>query len=64
MSRMDVTPATRSLEEEQGNAEAIALLEEWYMTPDDRPADYWDDLLKEIETHPLQFGNEDLELVE
>ncbi|HEY7493604.1 MAG TPA: hypothetical protein VIH59_21150 [Candidatus Tectomicrobia bacterium] len=43
------------------NAEAIALLEQWYAIPDDKPPGYWDDLLEEIEAHPLHFGNEDFE---
>ena len=57
---LNLTPEKRHPEEEKVNIEAIALLDEWYATPDDKPSDYWDDLLKEIETHPLQFGNEDL----
>jgi hypothetical protein len=38
------------------------LLEQWYATPDDKPPGYWDDLLQEIEAHPLHFGDEDLGL--
>ncbi len=37
-------------------------LEQWYATLDDKPPGYWDDLLEEIETHPLHFGDEDLAL--
>jgi hypothetical protein len=37
------------------NAAAIALLDEWYATPDDRPPGYWDARLHEIETHRLHF---------
>ena len=44
------------------NSAALALLEQWYATPDDKPPGYWDNLLEEIESHPLHFGGEDLEL--
>jgi uncharacterized phage-associated protein len=59
---LTLTPAKHSTEKNGENTEAIALLEEWYATPDDKPPGYWDDLLEEIETNPLHFGDEDLEL--
>ncbi len=59
---LKLTPAKQSTENDGENVESIALLEQWYATPDDKPPGYWDDLLKEIETHPLHFGDEDLEL--
>jgi uncharacterized phage-associated protein len=55
-------PAKQRTEHDRENMEAIALLEQWYATPDDKPPGYWDDLLGEIESHPLQFGDEDLSL--
>jgi len=54
--------AKQSTEKDGENVEAIALLEQWYATPDNKPPGYWDDLLEEIEAHPLHFGDEDLEL--
>lgn len=41
--------------------DALAVLEQWYATPDDKPPGYWDALLEEIEAHPLHFGDEGLE---
>jgi uncharacterized phage-associated protein len=52
-------PATS--EEHKKNQEAIALLDEWYATPDDKPPGYWDDLLAEIEATPFQLGDEEPE---
>jgi uncharacterized phage-associated protein len=45
----------------QKNAAAIALLDEWYATPDDRPPGYWDELIKDIEINRLRFRDEDIE---
>jgi uncharacterized phage-associated protein len=44
------------------NAAAIALLDEWYATPDDRPPGYWDELIKDIEANRLHFRDEDIKL--
>jgi transcriptional regulator with XRE-family HTH domain len=41
------------------NTAALALLEQWYATPDDTPPGYWDDLEAEIQAHPIQFGDEE-----
>lgn len=57
-----LTTEKHSPKKDRKNAEAIALLEQWYATPDTKPPGYWDDLVEEIETHPLHFGDEDLEL--
>ena len=57
-----LTPGKQSTEEDGKNVESLALLEQWYATPDDKPPGYWDDLLEEIETHPLHFGDEDIAL--
>jgi len=59
---LQLAPAKQSTEKDGENVEAIALLEQWYATPDNKPPGYWDDLLEEIEAHPLHFGDEDLEL--
>jgi uncharacterized phage-associated protein len=59
---LHLTPEQHRTEQDGGNAAALALLEQWYATPDDKPPGYWDDLLAEIETHPLHFGDEDFEL--
>ena len=32
------------------HATAIALLDEWYVSPETYSVDYWEDLLREIET--------------
>jgi transcriptional regulator with XRE-family HTH domain len=44
------------------NTAALALLEQWYATPDDHPPGYWDDLEEEITSHPIQFDDEDTHL--
>lgn len=59
---LHLAPEKRLVEPNAKNAEAIALLDQWYATPDDKPPGYWDDLLEEIETHRLHFRDEDLEL--
>jgi hypothetical protein len=56
------TPEKQNTEKDGENLASIALLEQWYATPDDKPPGYWDDLLQEIETHPLHFGDEGLGL--
>jgi transcriptional regulator with XRE-family HTH domain len=63
----DPTPALRraaraprkAKTEEHTNTAALALLEQWYATPEDTPPAYWDELEAAIEAHPLQFGDED-----
>ena len=52
-----VTPETRHPEGE-GNPVALALLDQWYATLDGKSPAYWDQLLREIETHPLQLPRE------
>lgn len=47
--------STRLEDPAEKNTAAMALLDAWYATPDDRPPGYWDDLRKEIETHRLRF---------
>ena len=59
---LNLTPEKQSTGKDGENAEAIALLEQWYATPDDKPPGYWDDLLQEIEAYPLRFGDEELGL--
>ena len=59
---LNLTSETQRTEEEGENAKAIALLDEWYATPDDRPPGYWDELMKDIETNRLRFRDEDIEL--
>ena len=59
---LNLTLGKQSMGKDGENSEAIALLEQWYATPDDKPPGYWDDLLQEIEAHPLRFGDEDLGL--
>jgi uncharacterized phage-associated protein len=46
----------------QKNAAAIALLDEWYATPDDRPPGYWEEFIKEIEANRLRFRDEHMDL--
>jgi hypothetical protein len=38
------------------NAAALALLDAWYATPDDRPSGYWDELEAWLKAHRLAFG--------
>jgi transcriptional regulator with XRE-family HTH domain len=45
--------------EEYTNTAALALLAQWYATPEDTPPAYWDELEAAIEAHPIQFGDED-----
>ena len=59
---LNLTPEKQSMGKDGENSEAIALLEQWYATPDDKPPGYWDDLLQEIEAYPLRFGDEELGL--
>jgi len=59
---LNLTPAKQRTEEERKNAKAIAFLEQWYATPDDKPPGYWDDLEEEINAHPIHFGDEGFEL--
>jgi uncharacterized phage-associated protein len=59
---LNLTSEKQSTEQDGKNAAAIVLLEQWYATPDDKPPAYWDDLLQEIEAHPLHFSAEDLGL--
>jgi uncharacterized phage-associated protein len=59
---LNLTPEKQNTGKDGENSEAIALLEQWYATPDDKPPGYWDDLLQEIEAHPLHFGDENLGL--
>jgi len=59
---LQLTPGKQSKEKDRENVDSLALLEQWYATPDDKPSGYWDGLLEEIETQPLHFGDEDLEL--
>lgn len=58
---LQLTPKQRAAHPPK-NAAAIALLDEWYATPDDRPPGYWDELIQEIETNRLRFRDEDIEL--
>jgi uncharacterized phage-associated protein len=58
---LQLAPEKHSMEQGEKNAEAIALLDQWYATPDDKPPGYWDDLLQEIETNRLHFRDEDLD---
>jgi uncharacterized phage-associated protein len=59
---LQLSPGKPITENESKNAAAIALLDEWYATPDDRPPGYWDELIKDIETNRLRFRDEDIEL--
>ena len=59
---LQLTPEQRPEDPAQKNAAAIALLDEWYTTLDDRPPGYWDELVKDIETNRLRFRDEDIEL--
>jgi transcriptional regulator with XRE-family HTH domain len=53
------TPRRRGRKEETRNSTALALLAQWYATPDDQPPGYWDDLEDAIMSHPIQFNDED-----
>ena len=57
-----LTPGRHSTEHDGEHVASIALLDQWYATPDTKPPGYWDDLLAEMETHPLHFGDGDLDL--
>ena len=46
---LNITSEKQSTEKDWENPESIALLEQWYAAPDDKPPGYWDDLLQEIE---------------
>jgi len=59
---LQLAPTPHRTKDDGKNMAALELLEQWYATPDDKPPGYWDDLLAEIETHPLHFGDEDLAL--
>lgn len=59
---LQLTPEQQPENAIQHNAAAIALLDEWYATPDDRPPGYWDELIKDIETNRLHFRDEDITL--
>jgi uncharacterized phage-associated protein len=59
---LQLTPEQQPESSAQKNAAAIALLDEWYATPDDRPSGYWDELIKDIEKNRLRFRDEDIEL--
>ena len=59
---LQLTPGKQNKEKDRENVDSLALLEQWYATPDDKPSGYWDGLLEEIETQPLHFGDENLEL--
>jgi uncharacterized phage-associated protein len=59
---LQLTPVQQLKDPAKKNAAAIALLDEWYATPDDRPPGYWDELIKDIEANRLRFRNEDIEL--
>lgn len=52
------TPRRRK-KAEQKNTAALAMLEQWYATPDDQPPGSWDALEAAIQAHVLQFGDED-----
>lgn len=58
---LQLTPAQQPENPAKKNTAAIALLDEWYATPDDRPPGYWDELIKDIETNRLRFRDEDIE---
>jgi hypothetical protein len=59
---LKLTPEQQPENAAQKNAAAIALLDEWYATPDDRPPGYWDELIKDIEANRLHFRDEDIKL--
>jgi uncharacterized phage-associated protein len=59
---LQLAPAQQPEDPAKKNAAAIALLDEWYATPDDRPPGYWDELIKDIEANRLRFRNEDSEV--
>lgn len=59
---LQLTPERQPEDPAQKNAAAIALLDEWYATPDDRPPGYWDELIRDIEASRLRFRDEDIEL--
>jgi len=59
---LQLTPAQQPENPAEKNAVAIALLDEWYATPDDRPHGYWDELIKDIEANRLHFRDEDIQL--
>jgi hypothetical protein len=57
-----LTPSNQSPEAAEKNAAAIAWVEQWYATPDDQPPGYWDEFEELLKAHPIDFGDEDLEL--
>lgn len=57
-----LTPSKQSTEADEKNAAAIAWVEQWYATPDDQPPGYWDEFEELLKAHPIDFGDEDLEL--
>jgi uncharacterized phage-associated protein len=59
---LQLLPDKSSAENENKNAAAIAWVEQWYATPDDQPPGYWDEFEELLKAHPIDFGDEDLEL--
>lgn len=59
---LTLTPTPRGAEEDSKNAAALACIEQWYATPDDKPPGYWDALEADIAAHPFPFGNEDVDV--
>ena len=55
-------PVQQSTEADEKNAAAIAWVEQWYATPDAQPPGYWDEFEELLKAHPIDFGDEDLEL--
>jgi uncharacterized phage-associated protein len=59
---LQLTSDKPNTESENKNAAAIAWVEQWYATPDDQPPGYWEEFEELLKTHPIDFGDKDLEL--
>ncbi len=45
--------------EDDESLEAIVLLDEWYATPDEKGADYWDEFAQEVEANRIHLREDD-----
>jgi uncharacterized phage-associated protein len=59
---LQLSPDKPSTESQSKNATAIAWVEQWYATPDDQPSGYWDEFEELLKAHPIDFGDNGLEL--